>query len=156
MRGGPKAAFLKSITVEELRALQAKGVRARVAGAQGQERSGKYNACSVVHDGQRYHSKGEFGFKLYLDLLIAQGLVDWYTRQVPFYMPGGKKYVCDFLVTMSIKPGKVYRSADVTRIVDVKGHLTKESASKISVIQSTHRMHVELVPSRQDGRYTWK
>ena len=139
-------ALPSEMTVEQLREYLSGGGKATWGGTRS-ERTGKFNNKKVLHDGQTYDSMAEFKFKLYLDMLIALGVVAWYTRQVAFWLPGGKKYKCDYLVVMA---------AGVTRIVDVKGVETDVFKLKQSVIQSTHRVTIEAVPAETDGRYTWR
>ncbi len=141
------------MTIEELRAQVAKGARVNFNPGYGAASgpAGKYGNRKVEHEGVLYHSLAEFGFKLHLDQLVAQGVVAWFTRQVPFYLPGkpkAKRYVVDFLVVM--------RESPAVRLVDVKGFATETSKLKISVVQGTYPVKIEQVPGRRDGRYTWR
>lgn len=129
------------MSAEEYRARMAKG------------EPSKYRNQVQTFEGQRYHSKAELAFEFHLRHLRALGKVAWWTRQVPFYMPGGgatekaQRYLCDFLV---VEAGY---SKNRTRLIDIKGVMTPNSKTKISVIQATHGVTVELVkPSEVD---TW-
>ena len=143
-----------SMTVDQLRKLQAGGkVKARFAGAS------KYHAQPQRYQGQHFASKAELAFKLHLDHLKALGRVAWYTRQVPFYLPGSetvpaKRYVCDFLV---MDCG--YVGAPLVHIIDVKGQDTPTSKVKRSVIQATHGIAVEVIKATyRQGQpcFTWR
>ena len=119
-------------------------------------RPNKYHAISVTHEGVTYASKSEFGFKLHLDHLKALGIVAWYTRQVPFYLPGeprAMRYVIDYLIHLTPAGAG---TGPVVRLVDVKGRQTANSATKRSVIQATHGVAIELVPGDSKGRYSWR
>lgn len=106
----------------------------------------KYNSKSIELDGITYHSKAEMLFAMHLDFLKKLGRIRWFTRQVPFYLPGGKRYLCDFLVVDAA--GKVH-------ILDVKGYDTNESKTKRSVIQATHGLVVELILVKRAQVYSW-
>jgi hypothetical protein len=127
----------KTISVEQFRAMTGQGKRS------------KYGAVAVTYEGQRFHSKAELAFELHLKHLQALGKVAWWTRQVPFYLPGSDsvkalRYVADFLV--------VFTNGAV-RIVDVKGMDTPNSKTKRAVIQATHNVKIELVRGAQS--YKW-
>lgn len=125
----------RTMTVEEFRAL---GKTARVG------MTSKYHSKMIEFEGITYHSKAEFTFELHLRFLKTMGRVTWWTRQVPFYLPGGKRYLVDFLVMM--------KNGDV-RIVDVKGFDTKVSQLKRSVVQGLTAVRVEIVPGQE--HYSW-
>ncbi len=127
-----------------------------------QPKANKYGAHAIVYEGVRYHSKAELAFELHLRQLKVLGKVDWWVRQVPFVLPGGgatkraQRYLLDFLIVplpMAIYIGPASRpgskpdfiNAPPPRLVDVKGKMTPNSATKISVIQATHGVTVELV-----------
>lgn len=131
---------MTTLTVEQFKAIGEKG------------RRGKYNARQVVFEGIRYHSMSELAFEFHLRKLRADGLVEWWTRQVPFYIPSVTKpedpalrYLCDFLIVM--KGGGV-------RVIDVKGADTSTSKTKRAVVQATHRIEVEVVKAGKS--YTWR
>jgi hypothetical protein len=85
-------------------------------GRQGNPRLGhKYHACRTIVDGIHFASKREA--KYYQELLVAQkaGDVLTFLHQIPFRLPGGIRYSCDFLV--------FYADGGVD-FVDVKGYET--------------------------------
>ncbi len=135
----------RTMSVEEFRAL---GKKARVSV------NSKYGSVRVEHEGIVYHSKAELAFELHLRLLKQLGIVSWWTRQVPFYLPGGKRYLCDFLVRLKDEfDGPFISRRPAVCIIDVKGCDTKVSALKRSVLQGLTEARVELVPAAQ--KYSW-
>lgn len=140
------------ITVEQLRQHLAKGGKARLPGRQAKG-PGKYGNTVVWHMGQKFDSRAELAFELYLNWLESIGKVAWHTRQVPFWLPckdelgrRAKRYVCDFMIKMPTGP---------VRLVDVKGAETKEFKIKKSVIEGTYPVIIELVEARTNGDYAW-
>lgn|SRR5512146_732273 len=75
----------------------------------------KYHAEAVIIDGVRFHSKREARYDQ--DLLLARRAGDllFHLRQVPFSLPGGVKYLCDFV--------EFWKGGEI-RFVDVKGART--------------------------------
>lgn len=72
----------------------------------------KYNAKRTEYNGVTYDSKLEAEYAKFLDRGQEIGRVVAWTRQVPFYLPGGIVYRCDFLV---------FRSNGEVEFVEVKG-----------------------------------
>ena len=58
----------------------------------------KFKAKPVIDDGIRFASKKEHKRYLELKLLQKYGEVIFFLRQVPFYLPAGVKYLCDYQV----------------------------------------------------------
>ena len=117
--------------------------RARVAAG----RPNKFGAIAVVHEGIRYHSKSEFAFKMHLDLKKAEGAIDGYTRQVPFWIPAeptASKYVLDFMTW----------GRSGLHFIEIKGKMTPDAKIKIGVVQHLYRIKIEVLPARQ--AYTWR
>ncbi|MGH8052512.1 MAG: DUF1064 domain-containing protein [Stenotrophomonas sp.] len=77
----------------------------------------KYGNLITTVDGIRFDSKKEAGYYEQLKLRQRSGEVHFWLRQVPVHLPGGTKYVLDFVVFL--KTGEV-------QFVDVKGRETKE------------------------------
>ena len=138
----------QTMGVEQYRALVKAGAKPRMPSDQR-----KHKNRIVEHGGIKYHSAAELNFKFHLDLLRAQGLVQWYTRQVPFYAPGGKRLVVDYLVCMST--AQIVKGSLPVRMVDVKGAETALAIFKKSVIEATHGLSVEYVKARSSGKYDW-
>ena len=72
----------------------------------------KYNAKPTTNDGIRFSSKAESQYYSNLLLRVRSGEIIVFLRQVPFYLPGGTRYVCDFLE---------FHSDNTVHFVDVKG-----------------------------------
>ena len=81
----------------------------------GGARVSKYNAKRMEYNGQTYDSKKEARFAETLDIAQRGGAVLYYLRQIPFRLPGGIRYLVDFLV--------VYTDGHI-EFVDVKGMKT--------------------------------
>ena len=58
----------------------------------------KYNAVPTTVEGIKFASKREAAYYAELRALQASGTVIQFLRQVSFHLPGGTRYVCDFLV----------------------------------------------------------
>ncbi len=58
----------------------------------------KYNATRVAIDGINFASKAEGDFYIQLKILQAAKKISHFFMQVPIHLPGGIKYVLDFLV----------------------------------------------------------
>jgi hypothetical protein len=58
----------------------------------------KYRATATKVDGIRFPSKKEANRYCNLKLLVKAGKVVRFHRQVIFDLPGGVKYLCDFMV----------------------------------------------------------
>ena len=76
-----------------------------------------------------------------LKLLQAGGDVDYFLRQVPFHLPGGVKYVCDFMV---VRHGCKYTQTpcQVITYEDVKGAITKMYALKVKQVKAIYGIDV--------------
>lgn len=72
----------------------------------------KYRAIPTVVDGIRFPSKLEAAFYGQLKLRRDQdaGDVRYFLRQVPFDLPGGVRYVCDFAAFMRDGSVKYYET----------------------------------------------
>jgi len=99
----------------------------------------KYNASPQKRDGHRYDSKAELAFAQQLDRSKVAGEVVQYLRQVPFHLPGGVKYVCDFCI---------FESGGSIRWVDVKGVDTPMSKMKRKQVEELYApIVIEVVKS---------
>jgi len=81
----------------------------------------KYNAVRVELDGHKFDSKAEARFWQHLMGLKQVGVIVQVLRQVPFHLPGGVKYICDF---------QVFEADGDVRFIDVKGMDTPASRLK--------------------------
>ncbi len=95
----------------------------------------KYSAKRVELDGIKFASKKEA--KYYKDLLLRQanGEIIFFLRQTFFHLPGGVKYVCDFMEFH--KDGTVH-------FVDTKGFDTPTGKTKRRLTESIYPIKIEL------------
>lgn len=100
----------------------------------------KYASTKVVIDGITFDSRGESELYLRLGLLKRIGDVSYFLRQVPFHLPGGVTYRCDFMAVFIGGPhvGK-------TRYLDFKGFETREFINKKKMVEALYPVTIELV-----------
>lgn len=97
----------------------------------------KYFATSCEVDGLRFDSKKEAAYYVKLKLRRASGEVVQFLRQVPFHLPGGVKYVCDFLE---------FRADGSVAFVDTKGVLTESFKAKRRMVEELYSpIKIEIV-----------
>ena len=96
----------------------------------------KYNAVATETDGIKFSSKKEARVYGQLKLQQAPGEVVFFLRQVPFYLPGGVKYVCDF---------QVFYAAGNVRFLDAKGMQTESFKAKKRMVEALFPVQIELV-----------
>ena len=89
----------------------------------------KYHAKQVERDGIRFASTKEAKRYETLKLLRAAGEVLAFLRQVPFHLPGGVRYVCDFAV--------FWADGSVT-FEDVKGFKTASYKAKKRMVEDLY------------------
>lgn len=98
-------------------AVEAQG-KAAPREVESKRRASKYNNHPKTVDGIRFDSKKEARYYEQLKIRIATGEVRYFLMQVPLRLPGGTKYVVDFLVFFT-DPDRA------PEYVDVKGVQTK-------------------------------
>ncbi|MHC4067057.1 MAG: DUF1064 domain-containing protein [Planctomycetota bacterium] len=93
------------------------------------KRRPKFNAQSTRTHGIRFDSKREARY--YDELLLRQraGEVLVFLRQVPFHLPGGVRYACDFLE---------FHTDGWVRFVDVKGVETESFKAKKRMVEELY------------------
>lgn len=89
----------------------------------------KYNAIQTECDGIKFGSKKEARYYLELKLLVKSGDVIGFFRQVPIHLPGGVKYIMDFLV--------FYSNGECAGI-EVKGYETPEWKIKKKLVDALY------------------
>jgi hypothetical protein len=96
----------------------------------------KFHAKPVEEDGHHFPSKLEW--KLYKQLLLQQkaGEVLFFLRQVPFHLPGGVKYVLDFLV--------FYTNGEV-KALDAKGMETDTFTLKKKMVEDLYPIEILVI-----------
>lgn len=87
----------------------------------------KFGAIRQEHDGFKFSSKAEGRYYLWLKAEKAAGTVLHWLMQVPFHLPGGVRYVVDFMIFMA--DGSV-------RFVDVKGMETESFKAKKRIVEA--------------------
>jgi hypothetical protein len=89
----------------------------------------KFHAIPTVTDGIKFSSKREAAY--YASLLLAKKSGDllFFLRQVPFHLPGGVRYVCDF--------AEFWKTGEV-RFVDIKGFKTPMYVLKKKQVESLY------------------
>lgn len=97
----------------------------------------KYGAVRVELDGIKFDSKAEGRYYLQLKQRVAQGEVLVFLRQVPFHLPGGVRYVCDF---------QEFHADGSVHFIDVKGMQTPTFKAKKKMVESLYSpIEIELV-----------
>jgi hypothetical protein len=94
----------------------------------------KFNAKPTTVDGMRFDSKAEARYYELLKTLQLAGEVVFFLRQVPFHLPGGVKYVCDFLV---------FLSDGTAEFIDVKGVRTQTYAIKKKQVEALYPIEIK-------------
>ena len=99
----------------------------------------KYKAISTSVDDIRFDSKLEASYYQHLKLLQRSDIIHHFHRQVAFDLPGGVKYICDFLV-FYLQPDSY------CEYVDVKGMKPLPiSQMKIKQVKEIYGVEVRLV-----------
>lgn len=106
------------------------------ASADGRPPRRKYGNVVTRVDGIRFDSKREAAYYEQLKLRQKAGEVSFWLRQTPVHLPGGTKYVLDFIVFL--KSGEV-------QFVDVKGRETKEFRIKKREVEHHYPFRILLV-----------
>lgn len=96
----------------------------------------KFRAKPQDADGRRFPSKKEERYYQELKLRERAGEVVFHLWQVPFHLPGGVKYVVDFV--------EFYADGTV-HFVDVKGHQTEQFKTKKRMVESLYPVEIEVV-----------
>jgi hypothetical protein len=101
----------------------------------------KYKAQRTDRDGVSFASKAEARYFDYLQIMQRQGRVLFFLRQVPFHLPGGVKYVVDFVefwAPSNDEPGEV-------KFVDVKGMETESFIMKKKMVEELYPIKIDVV-----------
>jgi len=96
----------------------------------------KFNAKPTQSDGIRFDSKLEARYYDQLKLRQRAGEVVFFMRQVPFHLPGGVRYVCDF---------QEFWSDGSVHFVDVKGMETSDFKMKKKQVEAIYPVEIEIV-----------
>lgn len=96
----------------------------------------KFKAKQTELDGIKFDSKLEAKYYADLKLRTRIGQIVFFLRQVPFYLPGNVKYVCDF---------QEFHSDGSVHFVDVKGMETESFKAKKRMVESLYPIEIEIV-----------
>lgn len=102
---------------------------------------GKYKAIPTVYRGMRFASKLEAGYCRQLDEMKERGEIEYYLRQVPFPLPGGVKYLCDFMMVINCGGDGLKH----LRYVEVKGYETRMGEMKRKQAEEIYGIEIEVV-----------
>jgi hypothetical protein len=110
------------------------------------KRGNKYAANAVVEDGMRFDSKLERDRYLYWKKLWTAHAIAWFTRQVPFYLPGGIVWRADFVVVWDLHSAPRYSGDDeLVTVEDCKGVLTRVAINKIKQVEAIYGFKVDII-----------
>lgn len=93
----------------------------------------KFNARSEVTEDGFFSSQKELKYWRQLKLAIKSGELVMVLRQVPFHLPGGIKYVCDFQ--------EFWKNGDI-RFVEIKGFMTPAAKNKLKQVESLYPVKI--------------
>lgn len=96
----------------------------------------KFRAKPTEVDDIKFPSKKEAAEYQKCKLEIASGELLFFFRQVPIHLPGGVKYVLDFL--------KFWANGTVT-LVEVKGHKTDLYIAKKKLVEALYPFEIQEV-----------
>jgi Protein of unknown function (DUF1064) len=111
----------------------------------------KFSAAAVVEDGMRFDSKLEVRRYLYWRNLWHAHAIAWFTRQVPFYLPGGIIWRADFVVCHLHDSIARERFGDAVTVEDCKGVMTRVSINKIKQVEAIYGFKVQII---KKGKWT--
>ena len=94
----------------------------------------KFNSQITEIDSIKFHSKKEARYYQTLKMLQKAGDVIFFLRQVPFHLPGGVKYIVDFVE---------FRKDGTVAFIDVKGFRTAQYKAKKKMVEATYPIKIE-------------
>lgn len=107
------------------------------ASREGATKPNKYNNHPTTVDGIRFDSKREARYYEQLKIRQKLGEVWYWLRQVPLHLPGGTRYVIDFLV--------FFKDPNLLpEFVDVKGKETKVFRLKKREVEHHYPIRIKL------------
>lgn len=96
----------------------------------------KFNAKRTIADRIKFASKKEANHYLENKLREKNGELIFFLRQVPFYLPGGVKYVCDF---------QEFCSDGTVHFVETKGVKTPLYIAKKKMVEALYPVTIEEI-----------
>ncbi len=100
----------------------------------------KYNNTPSVRDDMKFSSIAEAEYYDKLKIMKIAGEISFFLRQVPMHLPGGIKYVVDFLV--------FYSDGNI-EFVDVKGMRTPTYILKKKQVEALYP--IEIIEVKFNG-----
>jgi Protein of unknown function (DUF1064) len=113
----------------------------------------KYRAKITEVDGIKFASKLEADRYKQLKLLKASGEICYFLRQVPFDLPGGAVYRCDFMVVYDCC--EYLTSTETTQQIefeDCKGFMTPISKLKIKQVEALYPVRIKILTRKDIGK----
>jgi hypothetical protein len=104
-------------------------------------------AKTTIENGWKFQSKLEARrYRYWLNMWQLRQIA-WFTRQVPFYLPGGIIWRADFLVVMNCMVEEQVDGENPDNLVveDCKGHLTEVSRNKIKQVEDIYGFKVQII-----------
>jgi hypothetical protein len=137
------------MTPAELKYAQSKGLKVLggtapvdFSGTDAAQRS-KYGNTKTRRDGFTFDSIAEADYYEIKKLEVAQGRMLYFLRQVPFHLPGGVKYICDF--------AEFYKNG--VTFVDVKGMQTRDFINKRKMVRAMYGVNIYIVKRGKGGSF---
>lgn len=96
----------------------------------------KFHAKPTKLDGIKFASKKEANCYCKLKQKQKDGEILFFLRQTPFHLPGGVKYVADFVT---------FNTDETVHIIDCKGFKTEVYKSKKKMVEATYPITIEEV-----------
>mgnify|MGYP006370347603 CR=1 FL=1 len=96
----------------------------------------KFNAERTEHAGRTYASKAEARYAAGLATRKSAGTVIFWLEQVGIHLPGGTKYVVDFLE---------FHADGTVHFTDVKGMITPMFTLKKKQVEALYPIEIEVV-----------
>ena len=96
----------------------------------------KFHAKPCEYNGIKFASKKERKRYQELELLQSAGDIVFFIRQTPWHLPGGVKYVSDFMI--------FWKDGNVT-IEDVKGYKTDTYKAKKKLVEALYPININEV-----------
>lgn len=96
----------------------------------------KFGAIRCERDQKKFPSKLERAYYDQLKIRQSNGEVLFFLRQIPFDLPGGVRYVCDFQV--------FFTNGDMM-FVDTKGKDTPMSIAKRKMVEELYPIEIVIV-----------
>lgn len=96
----------------------------------------KYRANITEIDGIRFHSKKEAKYYCHLKIRVLAKEISYFLRQVPIHLPGGVKYIVDFVE---------FDNDGNARYIDVKGFKTRSFLDKKKMVEAIYPINIEVV-----------